>query len=432
MTPGTTRLLTTITTMVLLAAAPATAQSPPRASDNMELVASIRYADGTDLELFSRDLRVWKGRDGAMVEEEAPVTRHFAMAGAETSGARIVDVTDPEDPYVVAQVPKCAVYQGDVQLTPDARTAAIAFQIMGTCATEDGKLLDKGGVLVDLTDLYNPRVVAGAPFPGGAHNVTIHPSGDHLYVSTASQIDPISQVGIFDISDPRSPQLVTTWESPGNSPHDISFNADGTRAYMAGISQTRIVDTSDPESPELISTVTPPGGTIGHDAWVSPDGAYLFVGDEAAGGNAYPCPGGAIYVYDIRDEAEPDLLGAAWAGVGPVTARNEGDGFPETWNNAGCTAHVMSMNPGGRSLTVAWYSGGTRVLDFSGLYDTAGDPAPGPVATWGSTGDRVVETAYMIPDDSASTWAAKQYAPLPGYVFSNDNSLGFYVSRITD
>ena len=35
----------------------------------------------------------------------------------------------------------------------------------------------------------------------------------------------------------------------GNSPHDIRFNAKGTRAYAAGVSTYRIYDTTNPVAP---------------------------------------------------------------------------------------------------------------------------------------------------------------------------------------
>ena len=405
-------------------------------SRNIEKVAQIPLPAATDLELFTRRLDAYREADGSMVrvpDGAAPVTRHFAMVGSETTGARIVDVTNPERPYVVSQVQRCSVSQGDVQITPDGTTAAIAFQFIGLCHTADGKRLEQGAVLVDLGDVYAPRVVAGVPTYGGAHTITLHPGGRYLYVSNADQTPTGAHVPVVDIADPSNPKVVTIFEAPGNTPHDIQFSADGTRAYMAGISQSRIVDTSDPTKPRLISTIVPPGSTIGHDAAVSPDKAFLFLGDEAAGGNGFPCPGGGIYVYDIRVETEPELLGIAWAGNGPVTPRNhEEPHVPPNFENRGCTAHVMSLNPDGRSLSVAWYSGGVRTFGFSGLYGPGGGPDPEPFAAWGTTatGPGVVETGYLTPA-GASTWAAKQYAPLPGYVFAGDRSLGFYVGKLT-
>lgn len=404
--------------------------APPRSSPNLELVAQIPGTGGTDLEFFSRTLSTYKDASGELVTPPEPVERHFALVGDSNSPANIVDITTPEQPYVASSIPNCAISQGDPQVTKDGMVAAIAKQGGGTCKTVTGQSLSNGSALVDLADVYDPKVVGRAVVSSGSHNNTIHPSGKYLYVSTSNittDSGTNGNVPIFDISNPAQPVLVKTWSTPGNAPHDIRFSADGTRAYMAGISQYRIVDTSDPVNPQLISTIVPPGGTIGHDTLVTPDKAFLFLGDEAGGGATYPCPGGAIYVYDIRVETAPVLLGAAEAGGGPVFARNLEE-TPGPTTLGGCTAHVMELNPDGRSLTIGWYRLGTRVFDFSALYDEYG-PRPLPALAWGRFGATLVETGYMIPD-GANTWSAKQYAKVPGYIFSDDTALGFYVTKI--
>ena len=40
--------------------------------------------------------------------------------------------------------------------------------------------------------------------------------------------------------------------SLGSESHDITFNADGTRAYSAALSQTLVLDTTDPANPEQV------------------------------------------------------------------------------------------------------------------------------------------------------------------------------------
>lgn len=407
-------------------AMPATGSAAPRSSSNIQLVAEIRDRGGTDLELFSRSVLSYRDRDGATIVVAEPVRRHFALLGDSNSPVKIADITDPEDPYLASSLTDCVVSQADPQVTADGMLAAIGFQ-SGTCTTAGGRNLTAGSALVDLTDVYAPVIVGGTTASGGSHNNTIHPSGKYLYMSNSNTTTTSSTVPIFDISDPAAPKLVRNWITRGNSPHDIRFNADGSRAYMAGISQYRIVDTSDPESPVLISTIVPPGGTIGHDALVTADGAFLFLGDEGGGGATYPCPGGPVFVYDIRDETLPVLLGAAEAGIGPVTGRQVDEAF--VGPAGGCTAHVMDMNPDGRSFTLGWYVGGTRSFSFAGLYGPDGAPAPGPALAYGPISQRVVETGYIVPE-GGSTWAAKQYRELRGYIFSNDIVRGFYVSKI--
>jgi hypothetical protein len=399
------------------------------ASKNLEMVATIPFKAGTDLEFFSRELTSYRVADGSVVDSDVPVERHFAMVGNQQSGAKIVDITDPEKPYQVSEVRNCTVGQGDIQVTKDGMVAAIAWQTSGSCKTEANKKLTRGSVLVDLSDVYAPKVVGGAPDRDGAHNNTIHPSGNYLYISTSGIAETAARVPIYNISDPANPTLVQIWSSPGNSPHDVRFSDDGTRAYLAGISQYRILDTTDPEAPKLISTIVPPGGSIGHDTLVTPDKAFLFLGDEAGGGGTFPCPGGAIYVYDIRNDAAPVLLGLAEAGGGPVTDRQIDE--PGAGSvRGGCTAHVMDLNPDKQSLTLGWYTLGTRTFDFSALYNADGKPKVGPALAYGFAGVGIVEDSYIVPE-GGNTWSAKQYHKVPGYIFSDDINLGLYVSKIT-
>lgn len=407
----------------------------------MRLVAQLPGPGGTDLELFSRRLSAYRpGADSPVVAVDPPVERHFALVGNEQSGATIVDVTQPEQPFVAAKIERCTIGQGDPQVTPDGMVAALTKQMFGSCATVTGKVLRDGSAIIDLADVYNPKVV-GLAEPGfGSHTHTIHPSGKYLYISNSGGFDDQvnALVPIYDITDPANPRLVQVWRTPGDSPHDIRFSADGTRAYMVGVHQSRVVNTENPENPVLVSTIVPPGSTIGHDAVISPDKRFLFLGDEAAGGNPFPCPGGGIYAYDLRDERNPELLGVAYAGGGPVTTRNQDESAAsgEPLSN-GCTAHVMDLNPDGKSMTVGWYGLGTRTFSFAGLYDANGAPKPGTVAAWGRHGTGLVETGFLIPPGTsqwigASTWAAKQYHKVPGYIFSNDRALGFYVTKITE
>ena len=411
-----------------------------RKSPNLSMVARIPGIGGTDIELFTRSLTTYKDATGAMITSTTPVDRHFAAVGgtAGGKGARFVDVTNPEAPYVVSEMgTNCSVGQGDVQVRADGMLVAIAKAGSGTCKTVDGKSLTDGSALVDIADIYAPKVVGLVQQSGGSHNNTIHPSGNYLYISPSTAMPggpQNSTIPIWDISNPAAPVFVKNFTTTGNGPHDVRFSRDGKRAYTAGVSTYNILNTEDPKNPVLISQIIPPGGYIGHDTLVTPDKAFLILGDEAGGGAPYPCPGGAIYLYDIRDETKPLLVGLAEAGGGPVAARNLNDSGTEGLGAGGCTSHVMELNPDNKSLSLGWYALGTRTFSFASLYNADGTPKPGGqiAAAWGKNGVGLVETGYIVPD-SSSTWAAKQYAGVPGYIFSNASGTGggLYVTKIT-
>ena len=416
-----------VVTALAIGLGPASAAAP-RSSANLELMAaSIPGAGGTDIEFFSRTLSTYRDATGAEITPEAPVERHFALVGNQVLGAKIVDITMPEQPYAVSGLPTCKIGQGDPQVTKDGMLAAIAYQTSGSCKTHLGKTVPKGSAMVDLADVYNPLVIGSAPETAGSHNNSIHPSGKFLYISTSGAS---STIPVYDISDPTAPKRIQLFSGAGG-PHDIRFSADGKRAYTAGPGRSfAILNTENPAAPSIIATITAPT-TIGHDVLLSPDGRFLFAGEELNGGSTAPCPGGAIFVYDMADEKNPKLLGAAEAGGGPVTSRQLTEAGPGPASVGGCTSHVMDLNPDGKSLTIGWYTLGTRVFSFSSFYNADGTPKSSGViaAAWGDLGVGLVETGYMIPE-GANTWSAKQYSKVPGYIFSDDLKLGLYVTKI--
>lgn len=407
---------------------------PAAGSPGMKIVAQIPGPGGTDLEFFSRTLTTYRDASGRVVKG-APTTRHFSVVGNQKSNTKIVDITQPEKPFVAAEVP-CTLSQGDVQVN-EKRSILVIANGTGSASqqcmykdakTGDLKPMPPGGAIVDIKDVYRPKVVGSAATPAGAHNLTLTPDGRHLYISTSEIVEGQAFVPIFDVTNLSAPKQVGAFSGPGNSPHDIRFNAKGTRAYTAGVSTYRILDTTDVKAPKVISTFFPPGASIGHDVLVSPDGAYLFAGDEAGGGMTYPCPGGAVHTYDIRDEALPVYLGQSYAGAGPVTNR-DAEPTTEVGSPGSCTSHVMELNPDGKSFTLGWYAAGSRVFDFSDLYGEDRKPAPGPAVAYGHDGVGVVETNWIRPT-GGSTWSAKQYAKVPGYIFSDDLTHGFYVTKL--
>ena len=417
--------LLTIAVIAAMAFGSAAHADAVRAS-NLELVTSIPGAGGTDIEFFSRMLTTYRDATGAEITPATPVERHFALVGNQTSGAKIVDITNPTAPFTAAALKNCTIGQGDPQVTSDGMLAAIAYQTSGSCKTSAGKTVPKGSAMVSLADVYNPLVIGSAPEPGGSHNNTIHPSGKFLYISTSGAT---STIPVYDISDPANPRRIMLFDQAGG-PHDIRFSADGKRAYTAGPGRNfRVLNTENPAAPTVIATITAPT-TIGHDVLLSPDGRFLFAGEELAGGGTAPCPGGAIFVYDMANEANPVLLGAAEAGGGPVVARQWDEAAAVT-KVGGCTSHVMDLNPNGKSLTIGWYTLGTRVFSFASFYNADGTPKSSGViaASWGTHGVGLVESAHIIPDN-ANTWSAKQYSKVPGYIFSDDLNLGLYISKI--
>ena len=385
--------------------------------------------------------------------------REYAVAGTLHNGLQIVDVTTPTKPRIAGHY-ACPIYQGDVQVfqqgkrwlavyTADRKlnytggttsTAPPAFttpyakwQCVVEANAAGAKLTgnELGSFVVDISNPARPKTLSFASVPQGSHNMTVHPSGRFLYNSnsdlwTASRTPNVS---IFNISNPAKPVKVQDYGLPvtpyslGSESHDITFNATGTRAYVAAVSQTLILDTTDPAAPKLLTKIVDPAINVVHQSdpvtLTAKDGTKrtaLIITDERAGAaGGAECPGGGLHVYDITDELAPEKLGAWFIGDIEPTA------------GAVCTSHVLKIYPEQKLLTIAWYTKGVRVLDISGLADVEGDPTA--MALGDGVGMEEIGS-YTFPD--SDTWAFKTNKIAKDgtfYGYGNDMSRGLDVYR---
>jgi hypothetical protein len=428
---------------------------------NMEHVANIQYEgrygragnQGSDLEFASIPVDVevevarGNGKGNAPPKvETATEERTFAFVGAYTNGLQIIDVTTPDQPEKVA-VYDCAVAQGDVQAfeqdgrhlvayTRDSGYASATFT-ESTCFQEAEQLgfgtpdeLGPGTFIVDVTDPAAPTLASFVSFPKGSHNQTVHPSGDYLYNSNSELITSVAgEVGIevVDIRDLSAPEQVAFIPLPirpglGTESHDITFNTDGTRAYSAALSQTVIIDTTDPAAPETISSFVDPMINVEHQANavtiddpILGERDFLIIEDEVAG--AFPtgqCPNGGVHVYDVTGGLERDPRKVGYWNVALAGPTTDGLGT--------CTAHVFEIHEDEQLMTIAFYNGGVRVVDLSGLVGVA----------LGDTGVGMREVASFRFED-ADTWAVK--APSVDrdgvfHIYGNDQRRGFDAYRV--
>jgi len=398
--------------------------------DRMTAVANLQYAktgatsqSGSDIEL---------ARIGG---------RDYAFAGTLRNGLQIVDVTVPTSP-VLASAYDCRITQGDVQVfAQGARvlatyTADSTFGAVGAasrCATDLGLGAGSAGtVIVDVTNPAAPTTVGFAPVPRGSHNMTVHPSGNYLYNSNSDLLtSTMPTIRIFDIRNPAAPRVVQDFPTPflplslGSESHDITFSADGTRAYSAALSQSLVLDTTDPERPTQLAQIVDPAVQVSHGAdpitLKRADGSereLLLVSDEQAGAaTGTNCPGGGVHVYDITGDLEraPKKMGTWFIGeTKPSTAT--------------CTAHVFKMHGDQGLFTIAWYDQGVRVVDVAGLADL---PIPAVPFVVSGNGSGIREVGRYTFDD-ANTWSFKTNriaADGSFYGFGNDLGRGLDVYR---
>lgn len=389
-------------------------------------VATIPYVGrGSDIEFASRE--VIKLSDGAtgdpvceldefggcLVDADGNTVyqtevRDFTVVGVINEYSHVVDVTDPRNPVEVAAV-QCQAYQADIQIQGDLLFVAQDDNGTGRCKRPDGGNRNfVGTAILDFSDPRNPTYLSRMQYGRGSHNHTVHPTEPLVYLSD-SDIGNLGggNIPIWDFSDPVNPTLVTEFKYGADSPHDITFNADGTRAYAAAKSITFILNTEDPRDPSVVATIPNEGVSLSHQADPTPDGNYLLVADELGGGSAPVSPGGPVHVYDISNEALPVKVGLVWPDCLPQTCHSIN-------TNTSSTSHVFRINPDGRTMAIAWYSDGVGVIDFS---DVPGSNLGGTGAITG-VGPR---TVAWTTENITNTWAAKMWQERhPGFLFATD------------
>jgi len=356
-------------------------------------VAHIPYANGTDLEFATVG-----GRD-------------YAIAPAQGDGLRVIDITDPETPSVTGFL-RCRASQLDVQVRGDLVLVGMDGQGVSSdaCFSQLGVPARVGVLVVSIANPAAPRSIGFVHVPQGAHNVTWHPGGRYAYTSDSILTPfltplPAGQLQVVDLLDPTQPVHVGAVNLLGNrmSTHDVTFNASGTRAYVAALSATYILDTTNPAAPREVARIEDPSINISHGADPTPDGRYLLVTDEQAGAIANGvCNVGGVHVFDLLVEAVPVKVGFyVLDPTNSIMATSNG--------NMTCTAHVMDYAPDGKTWSNGNYAAGVRIISAK---DVLGRPT---------------ELAYFTADD-ADTWSAKTYKSTK-YVFANDLARGFDVYK---
>jgi hypothetical protein len=422
---------------VLVLAAPAAfgqAATEGDHSPNMEFLDNLPYelknggtsSHGTDIEF---------ARIGG---------RQYALAGSYLNGMQIVDITNPRDARIVS-VYDCGVTQGDIQVfhqadKPGRTFIAYASDTQGdgtsTCYQEAAALgfavkksngTGKNGTFIaEITDPLNPTTVSFVEITQGAHNQSVHPSGNFLYNSNSDLITSFQPaIEIFDITNFAAPAKAGELALPtrpglGTESHDISFSKDGTRAYSAALSQGVVIDTTSPGSPSVITSFLDPSINVWHqmDPYTTTDSSgrtreFLIAEDEAAGAAGGPvCPSGGFHVYEITGELEKNPQKVGYWNIDDAGFSGDATGT--------CTAHVFRIHEREQVMTAAFYNGGVRVVDLSGLSGIS-------LGSSQLVGEGMKEIGYYrMPD--ADSWSAKT----PGinrktgdfYLFGNDIKRG--------
>ncbi|MEP7013185.1 MAG: Ig-like domain-containing protein [Acidobacteriota bacterium] len=184
-----------------------------------------------------------------------------------------------------------------------------------------------GLVVVDVSNLSQPRIVGSLDTPGNANDVRV--VGDLAYVA-----DGTSGLLIVDVANSNAPVLLGRANTPGNAT-DVALR--GSFAYVAdGASGLAVIDVGNPAAPVLRGQVDTPGNARGVDI---ADGDLVVVADAGSG----------VEVIDVADPAVPAILAR-------VHTRGSSSAAADV-----CVRGSLAYVADAAGLTL----GGLKVIDFS-------------------------------------------------------------------
>ncbi len=239
-------------------------------------------------------------------------TSYSVVDKKKLQGVQVIDVSNPAAPKLVKSLDTRAFHVGtweSLKTSPNGKMLAGAGVGLLTGA---GKL-----DLYDVTDCANPKLLNKAatkedsmPVTNMAHEGDWSPDSKTYWTASTS----LGTLSAIDVSNPAQPKNLYFGGSSVFINHGLSFNADGTRMYLASIfpAGIAILDVSDIQnrkaSPRIrqVSKITWKDGTITQRAIpVTIQGKpFLIVHDEFGGQGVM----GGLRFIDISDERNPVVV----------------------------------------------------------------------------------------------------------------------------
>lgn len=234
----------------------------------------------------------------------SPAGREYAIIGL-FAGTGFVDVTDPANPVIVADI------SDDTSLWSDIAV----YEQYAYNVNERG-----GGMqIIDLTRIDDGVVtLVGALTQAGlrtAHNVFANPDSGFLYLCGANS--PDRGLVAVDVRVPDDPFMVGIWDE--EYAHDVYVVSYDDCPYVdrtgeceiafvfAGGAGLKIVDVTMKTNMTTIATVIYPNLAFCHQGWLSEDRRHLFFDDEADE-NRFDLTT-TTHVVNVEDVGNPQYIG---------------------------------------------------------------------------------------------------------------------------
>lgn len=270
----------------------------------------------------------------------SPSGREYAIIGLDT-GTGFVEITDPFNPVVIAQPGDPGGFGG---LWSDMRTYQHYAYNVNDQAGGGMQIFDLANIDSGVVQLVNTFTGSGLQT---VHNVSVNEASGYLYL-TASNLAAATLIAMDLNVNPAAPTFAGTWIeglNQGIYVHDVQVitytsgpYAGQEIAFAFGGDGLYIVDVTDKNNMHTRGTVLNQGFSFGHQGWFTEDLNYILMGDE---GGSFQT---TTYVIDIQDIDNPTLMTSFGTGK--------------------CTIDHNQMIRGSFTYQ-ADYTSGLRILDIS-------------------------------------------------------------------
>lgn len=391
--------------------APRAEAVPPRAVETEALLLAgstggalaLGGFDSSGVNLLSRitpqEFPSHSGGANDIVTYVSPLGREYAIVGL-TNGTGFVDLSDPRNPVIVADVPDALSLWSDIAVYDQ-----FAYNV-----TESN-----GGIqIIDLSRIDDGIVALVGSVTGGvntAHNIFVNPTSGYAYPCGTNIV---SGFIAYDLASPIDPQPVGQWNE--ESTHDLYVTSYSDCPYpgrtgaceiafaFCGGSGLFIVDVTDKSAMTTVATLVYPDLAFAHQGWLSSDRRHLFLGDELdESRSGIPS---TTYVIDVQNVADPVLLTSFTTGLPSID-------------------HNLTVR--GDFLFEANYTSGLRIFDISdidgiteaGFFDTF--PENDAVAFDGAWGvDAGLPSGIVVVSDMTGGLFVFDVTPVTGCQFDTE------------
>ncbi|MDA3834179.1 MAG: hypothetical protein PF495_12370, partial [Spirochaetales bacterium] len=190
----------------------------------------------------------------------------YAYVADQNSGLEIINISDPLKPRLLGNYVTGGIAAG---VDVIGKTAFVADT--------------KGLHVLDVTDPQKPSQIG---FASSTSLFSVTVSGSYAY---ASNYD-LTQMKIFNISNPKNPTLVSTYNT-GSASYAKDIGVSGSYAYIAiSASGVQVVNISDPTKPTLVGKYHSAG--TAYD--ISLSGTHAYLADGTGGLKILKLPGTTV------------------------------------------------------------------------------------------------------------------------------------------